>query len=232
MNHSLVLTPQDKVLVSWSSGKDSAWMLYTLQQAGANLAGLLCTFNEAFNRVAMHSTRREVVEAQAEAAQLPLWPVMLPWPCSNEQYEERMTEAIKKAQADGITHIAFGDLFLADIRSYREKKLAPTGIKPLFPIWTSADKTPALAREMQQAGLRARVTSVDPKQLPASFVGREYDEQFLADLPASADPCGEKGEFHTICYGGPMFRHSVNLKAGEIVERDGFWFADFLLADK
>ena len=221
---------QDRVLLSWSSGKDSAWALHVLRQGGVNVVGLLSTFNEAFRRVSMHATRREVVEAQAEATGLPLWPVMLPWPCSDEECDRRMAEAMRRARDDGITHVAFGDLFLQGVRDYREKRLARIGIQPLFPLWASPDLTPSLGREMLRAGLRARVSSVDPKQLASSFVGREYDEKFLKDIPSGVDPCGENGEFHTICYAGPMFTRSILLEPGEVVERDGFWFADFKLA--
>jgi len=219
----------EKVLLSWSSGKDCAWALHTLRRQGANVIGLLSTFNEAFDRVAMHSTRREIAQAQAEAAGLPLWPVMLPWPCSNEEYERRMTGAMTRAREAGVTVMAFGDLFLEDIRKYREDKMAPTGIKPVFPVWRTRGDTPALAREMLAAGLRARVSSVDPRQIASSFVGREYDDAFLRDLPPTADPCGENGEFHTICWDGPMFSRPVPLRPGEVVERDGFWYADFSL---
>jgi uncharacterized protein (TIGR00290 family) len=219
-----------QVLLAWSSGKDSAWALHVLRRQAVEVVGLLTTFNEAFDRVAMHSTRREIAEAQAEAAGLPLWSVMLPWPCSNEQYEERMAVAMARAESEGVTHVAFGDLFLEGIRDYRIEKLAQTRLQPLFPIWTSADHTAELAQEMLAAGLRARVTCVDPRKLDASFVGREYDAQFLADLPPGVDPCGENGEFHTVCYAGPAFAHDIALEPGEIVERDGFWFAEFTLA--
>jgi len=216
-------------LMSWSSGKDCAWALHLLRQSGTNVTGLLTTFNIAFNRVAMHSTRRDVVEEQARELGLPLWPVELPWPCSNENYERIMADVMLRAKTEGVTHVAFGDLYLEDIRRYREEKLAPLGIQSLFPIWTTRERAPMLAREMLGAGLRAKVTSVDPKQIDPSFVGREYDKTFLADLPKKADPCGENGEFHTVAYAGPMFKRPLCLEPGEIVERDGFWFADFKL---
>ncbi len=216
-----------RVLLSWSSGKDSAWALHVLrQQTDLEVVGLLTTFNEAFDRVAMHAVRRELVEAQAAAAGLPLIPVMLPYPCTNEVYEERMKVAIADAKAGGVTHIAFGDLFLADIREYRVRLFEGTGIEPLFPIWTTAEETPDLARRMLDAGLRAVLTCVDPKQLDKRFVGRQYDEQFLADLSTGVDPCGERGEFHTFCYRCPQFSSDIPVTVGDVVERDGFWFAD------
>ncbi|MFP5210327.1 MAG: ATP-binding protein [Acidobacteriota bacterium] len=215
-----------RVLLSWSSGKDSAWALHVLRRDPAiELCGLLTTLNEQFQRVAMHGTRRSVLEAQARAAGLPLWIVPLPWPCPNEIYEQRMAEACNRAVAEGIDAVAFGDLFLADIRAYREKQMAPTGLEPLFPLWQVP--TDALAREMIAAGLRARLSCVDKKQLPATFAGREFDEALLRDLPPAADPCGERGEFHTCVYAGPMFAAPLPIETGEIVERDGFAFADF-----
>ena len=215
-----------RVLLSWSSGKDSAWALHLLRRDPAiELCGLLTTLNDEFQRVAMHGTRRSVLEAQAQAAQLPLWIVPLPWPCPNEVYEQRMAEVCNRAVAEGIDAIAFGDLFLADIRAYREKQLQPTGLEPLFPLWQIP--TGVLAREMIAAGLRARLSCVDTKQLPAAFAGREFDEAFLRDLPPEADPCGERGEFHTCVYAGPMFTSPLPLETGEIVDRDGFVFADF-----
>ena len=216
-----------RVLLSWSSGKDSAWALYLLRRDPAvEVAGLLTTINAEFDRVAMHGTRRSVLEAQAAAAGLPLWVVPLPWPCSNEVYEQRMAEACKRAIDDGVDAIAFGDLFLEDIRAYRERQLAPTGLEPLFPLWQIP--TDELARTMIAGGLRARLTCVDTKQLPGSFAGREFDEALLRDLPAETDPCGERGEFHTCVYSGPIFSGQIDLEAGEIVDRDGFVFADFV----
>ncbi len=192
------------------------------------LVGLLTTFNAAAGRVAMHAVRRELVEAQAAAAGLPLWSVALPWPCSNAQYEARMHDVVERARQAGATHIAFGDLFLEDIRAYRERQLAGTGLEPLFPIWTPPADTPALAREMLSAGLRAVLTCVDPKQLDSRFVGRWFDAKLLTDLPASVDPCGERGEFHTFCCAGPMFAAPIAVQLGEAVLRDGFWFVDLL----
>jgi uncharacterized protein (TIGR00290 family) len=215
-----------RVLLSWSSGKDSAWTLHVLrQQSDIEIIGLLTTLNSEFDRVAMHGTRRSILEAQARVAELPLWIVPLPWPCSNEIYEQRMSEACNRALAERVDAIAFGDLFLQDIRAYREKQLAPTGLKPLFPLWDLPTGT--LARDMISSGLRARLTCIDTKQLSADFAGREFDETLLRDLPAGADPCGERGEFHTCVYAGPMFTHEIPLMLGEIVHRDGFVYADF-----
>ena len=216
-----------KALLCWSSGKDSAWTLHVLRQRReVDVVGLLTTINAAHARVAMHAVRVALLEAQAQAAGLPLWQVPIPSPCSNQEYEAAMGEAVRKALAAGITTMAFGDLFLEDVRRYRETQLAGTGLTPIFPIWGLP--TDALARDMVQAGLKARLTCVDPKQLPASFAGREFDTALLNDLPVSVDPCGERGEFHTFAYAGPMFRHPVPIQTGEIVTRDGFVFADLL----
>ena len=218
-----------KVLVSWSTGKDSAWMLHTLrQQQPESVAGLLTTTNEAFNRVAMHAVRRELLQAQADAAGLPLHVVPLPWPCSNEQYETIMKGAVERFVNDGFTHVAFGDLFLEDVRRYREEHLAGSGLEPLFPIWKTKS-TAALADEMIASGLRATLTCVNPKQLDRAFAGRAFDQSLIADLPAGVDPCGENGEFHSFAHAGPMFNHSIAIRVGEIVDRDGFVFADLVL---
>ena len=215
------------VLLSWSSGKDCDWTLHRLQQSrDFELVGLLTTFNESADRVAMHAVRRELVERQAAAVGLPLWPVFLPWPCANAVYEQRMASAIAAARQRGVSHMAFGDLFLEDVRNYRIFQLAGSGIEPLFPLWGSPTATPALAREMIDGGMRAVLTCVDPRQCPAGFVGRPYDHALLAELPAEVDPCGERGEFHTFCFDGPMFHESIAVDVGEIVERDGFCFAD------
>ena len=222
-----VKSSRNKVILSWSSGKDSAWALRVLrQQADLDVVGLLTTFNAAFDRVAMHAVRRELVEAQAAATGLPLIAVMLPYPCSNEVYEERMKAAIAEATSNGVTHMAFGDLFLEDIREYRARLLESTGMEPLFPIWTTPEDTPELARQMLDAGLRAVLTCVDPEQLDRRFVGRQYEEQLLSELPAGVDPCGERGEFHTFCYRCPEFASEIIVNIGDIVEREGFWFAD------
>jgi diphthamide synthase (EF-2-diphthine--ammonia ligase) len=174
----------------------------------------------------MHAVRRGLVEVQAAAAGLPLVPVMLPYPCTNEVYEQRMKAALAKGKSAGVTHLAFGDLFLVDVREYRVSLLQGTGVEPLFPIWTTAEDTPALARRMLAAGLGAVLTCVDPRQLSERFVGRRYDEALLADLPVGVDPCDERGEFHTFCYRCPEFRSEVAVSPGDIVEREGFWFAD------
>jgi uncharacterized protein (TIGR00290 family) len=215
-----------RVLLSWSSGKDSAWALHILrQQPDIELVGLLTTLNSEFQRVAMHGTRRSVLEAQGAAAELPLWTVPLPWPCSNDIYEQLMADVCTRAVAEHIDAVAFGDLFLPDVRAYREKQLEPTGLEPLFPLWQIP--TGELARTMIAGGLRAKLACVDTKQLPASFAGRDFDADLLEDFPHETDPCGERGEFHTCVYAGPMFKAPLNLQSGEIVNRDGFVFADF-----
>lgn len=219
-----------KTLVSWSSGKDSAWMVHVLRQTpGIELRGLLTTVNAAAGRVAMHAVRERLLEQQAEALGLPLHLAHIPSPCPNEIYAEVMHGAVRAAVADGFTHVAFGDLFLADIRAYREQQLAGSGLTPLFPLF-GAD-TASLARQMLAAGLRARLTCIDPRVLERRFVGREFDDALLAELPATVDPCGERGEFHSFAYDGPMFNRPIPVVAGEVVERDGFVFADLLPAD-
>lgn len=218
-----------KILVSWSSGKDSAWMLHVLRQSHPDaVAGLLTTTNSTFDRVAMHGVRREVLEAQARATGLPLHVVPLPWPCSNDDYERIMRDATAAFVRDGYTHVAFGDLFLEDVRQYRIDRLAGTALTPLFPLWKTID-TRALAERMIDAGLRARLSTVDPRVLDASFAGRTFDRALLDELPASVDPCGERGEFHSCVYDGPMFSAPLPLVTGEAVTRDGFVFADFAL---
>jgi uncharacterized protein (TIGR00290 family) len=219
-----------KILVSWSTGKDSAWMLHTLnQQYPKAAAGLLTTTNQAFDRVAMHAVRRELLEAQAAVAGLPLHVLPLPWPCSNEQYESIMRAAIAGFVADGFTHVAFGDLFLEDVRRYREDRLAGSGLEPLFPIWKTKP-TLDLAHDMIDAGLKARLTCIDPRKLDRSFAGRTFDLDLLRDLPQGTDPCGENGEFHSFAFGGPMFTEEISLKAGETVDRDGFVFSDLMFS--
>jgi diphthamide synthase (EF-2-diphthine--ammonia ligase) len=204
-------------------------MLHVIHQEYPNAAaGLLTTTNQAFDRVAMHAVRRELLEAQAKAARLPLHVLPLPWPCSNAQYESIM-KTRSKASSRMVTHVAFGDLFLEDVRKYREDRLAGSGLEPLFPIWKTKP-TADLARDMIEAGLQARLTCVDPRKLDRSFAGRTFDEQLLRDLPAGTDPCGENGEFHSFAYAGPMFTKAINLTVGEIVDRDGFVFADLKLS--
>jgi uncharacterized protein (TIGR00290 family) len=217
-----------KTLVSWSSGKDSAWMLHVLRSGTPYTpAALLTTINEAADRVAMHAVRSEVLQAQADAAGLPLVVVRIPSPCPNDVYEARMGDAVRKAVADGFTHVAFGDLFLEDVRRYREARLAGTGLTPIFPLWRRP--TAALAREMLGAGLEAHLTCVDPRVLPAAFAGRRYDAKLLEDLPPEIDPCGERGEFHTCVTRGPMFSKGIDVQVGETVERGGFVFCDLRL---
>lgn len=220
-----------KILLSWSSGKDSAWALHVLRQRGeVEVVGLLTTINTNFQRVAMHGTRHALVKAQAEAAGLPLWEVPLPWPCSNEVYEQSMAAACASAVQQGISGIAFGDLFLEDVRRYREARLRGTGLDPIFPVWGL--DTRKLISEMLDGGLRARVVCLDPAKCPAEFIGRDLDSDLVRRLPAAVDPCGENGEFHTFAYAGPIFREAIPIEAGECVTRDGFLFADVLLQSK
>lgn len=218
-----------KILLSWSSGKDSAWALHVLNQTHPGSVGaLLTTVNEAVDRVAMHAVRRDVLDAQAAAAGLPVRVVPIPHPCPNEIYEERMRQAVDAAVADGFTHAAFGDLFLEDVRRYREERLAGTGLTPLFPIW--GIPTPDLADQMIEGGLCARLACVDTRVMDASFVGREWDRALLRELPAGIDPCGENGEFHTCVYAGPMFTQPLLLDRGETVTREPFMWADLKIA--
>jgi len=196
------------------------------QRAEFEVVGLLTTFNQEADRVAMHAVRRELVDRQSAAAGLPLWAVPLPWPCSNEQYESLMAQACAKAITEGIDGIAFGDLFLEDVRAYRERQLKDTGLEPIFPVW--GIPTAVLAREMIGAGVRAKLTCVDTDKLNGSFAGREFDEALLADLPDDVDPCGERGEFHSFVYAGPMFNAAMRLTLGETVVRDQFVFADLI----
>jgi uncharacterized protein (TIGR00290 family) len=220
---------EKRILLSWSGGKDSAWALHLLRQdPTVKVLGLLTTINEHFGRVAMHGFREALLDRQAEAAGLPLWKVPLPWPCSNEVYEAAMAEACERAVREGIAGIAFGDLYLEDIRAYRVSKLAGTGLEPMFPCWLLP--TTELAREMIAAGVRAHLVCVDPRRLERSFAGRVLSEELLQELPADVDPCGEGGEFHTFVSAGPFFSGSIEVSAGEIVERDGFIYADLLPA--
>ena len=221
-----------KTLVSWSSGKDSAWMVHTLWQRGdVEIGALLTTINEPAQRVAMHAVRVEVLQAQAASLGLPLWMVPIPSPCTNEVYEEAMRTVVARAVSEGCTHAAFGDLFLEDIRKYREERLAGSGLTPLFPLFGTDADTPALARTMIAAGLRARITCLNPKVMDRTFAGREFDAALLADLPPEIDPCGERGEFHTCAYDGPMFNHAVPVETGITVERDGFVFTDLTISN-
>lgn len=218
-----------RALVSWSSGKDSAFALHEIRREGAfEVVGALTTVNENFGRVSIHGVRRKVLDAQLAAAGLPPFVVPIPDPCPNEAYEARMTRAMAEARRSGITHIIFGDLFLADIRAYREQKLAGAGITPLFPLWSRP--TPALAREMIASGLEARLVSVERAKLDRSFAGRNFDERLLKDLPAGIDPCGENGEFHTFVFAAPMFSQRIEVVCGDIVEREGFAYCDLVPA--
>jgi uncharacterized protein (TIGR00290 family) len=217
-----------KILLSWSSGKDSAWALHLLNQRFPGAVGaLLTTVNEAADRVAMHAVRRDLLAAQADAAGLPLRTVFIPSPCPNDVYEQQMGDAVAAAVRDGFTHAAFGDLFLEDIRRYREDRLAGTGLQPLFPVWGLPTKE--LAGAMIDGGLRARLTCVDTRRLDPSFAGREFDRALLQDLPPDVDPCGENGEFHSCVYEGPMFRRPLRVRGGELVAREPFLFADVQL---
>src|SRR5947208_1607579 len=217
-----------RILLSWSSGKDSAWALHLLRGRDEyEIVGLLTTFNEVADRVAMHAVRRNLVEAQAAAAGLPLWTVPLPWPCPNDQYESIMTATCAKAVAEGIEGVAFGDLFLEDVRGYREKQLKGTGLEPIFPVWGLP--TRALAEEMIASGLRAKLTCVDTEKLNSSFVGREFDAELLSAFPPEIDPCGERGEFHSFVYAGPMLNSPIPITSGETLIRERFAFADLML---
>jgi len=218
-----------RTLLSWSSGKDSAWSLHLLRQQNEyDVVGLLTTFNQAANRVAMHAVRRSLLKAQANAAGIALWDVDLPSPCSNAEYESIMSETCKSAVQSDIECIAFGDLFLTDIRAYREKQLENSGLQAIFPVWGMPTQELALA--MIKSGVRAKLTCIDSKLLAPEFVGREFNEQLLSDLPPEIDPCGENGEFHTFVYAGPMLERNLSVEVGEIVSRDGFVFADLSLS--
>jgi len=218
-----------KALIAWSTGKDSAWALHQARLTDEyEIVGALTTITENFQRVSMHGVRLEILGAQLKAANLPLVPVMIPFPCPNEIYEERMGVVVKAAAATGVTKIIFGDLFLKDIRAYREEKLRGTGIDAVFPLWKIP--TGKLARDMIAGGLKARVVCVDPKKVPIPFASAWFDEKLLAKLPSDVDPCAENGEFHTCVLGGPMFEKSINVKTGEIIQRGDFVFADLMLA--
>ena len=219
-----------KALIAWSSGKDSAWALHEMRRAGdCEIVGALTTVTDTFDRVSMHGVRVDLLMAQLDAARLPATIVRIPYPCPNEVYEARMAAALQDAKRTGVTHVVFGDLFLEDVRAYREQKLAGTGIAPLFPLW--GRPTAALAREMIAAGLEAHLVCVDLKRLPRAFAGRRFDRALLDELPREADPCGENGEFHSFVAAGPMFSRAIPMMAGETVERDGFAYAD-LQAEK
>ena len=218
-----------RVVLCWSSGKDSAWTLNELRRRDdVEVVALLTTVNETHDRVAMHAVRRELLEQQARAVGVPLWTAPIPYPCSNEDYAAAMSVVVARARREGVHAMAFGDLFLEDVRAYREEQLAGTGLEPMFPLW--GRDTRALAEEMLDAGVRATVTCVDPARLPVDAVGRAWDRAFLADLPEGADPCGEHGEFHTFVHDGPGFSGPVPVTLGEVVERDGSAWRDLLPA--
>ncbi len=223
------MSPPLKTLIAWSSGKDSAWALHEIRRSGAyEVVGALTTITESFNRVSMHGVRRELLDAQLAAAGLKPMLVPIPYPCPNEVYEARMAAALADVRASGVTHVIFGDLFLEDVRRYREQKLTGTGIAPLFPLWHRP--TDQLARAMIDAGVETYLVCIDLKKLPRAFAGRKFDTALLAELPQGVDPCGENGEFHSCVVAGPMFAQKITVKVGDVVERDGFAFADLLPA--
>jgi uncharacterized protein (TIGR00290 family) len=215
-----------KLLLAWSSGKDSAWALHTLRAQNIEVSALLTTLNEAAGRVAMHGVRRSLLEQQSAEIGLPVWQIPLPWPCTNDEYEARMAGACRRAVDEGYGSIAFGDLYLRDVRAYRERQLAGSGLTPIFPLWEMP--TAALARDMIDGGLRARLSCIDSRVLDPVFAGREFDRSLLADLPPSADPCGENGEFHSFVYDGPMFRRPIAIEAGEVRNVEGFIYTDLM----
>ena len=216
-----------KVLLAWSSGKDSAWALHILrQQSDLEIVGLFCTINQKYDRVAMHAIRCELINKQAESVGLPIQLIPIPNSCSSFEYETIMAKFVAKAKNQGIDHFAFGDLFLEDVRRYREDNLTNTGITPIFPLW--GIPTNKLSKKMVSNGLRAIITCVDPKYLSTKFAGKKYDEKFLEQIPVGIDPCGENGEFHSFVFNGPMFKNAVNISVGETVSREGFVFTDVL----
>jgi len=230
LNSSQLNQQRAKALISWSSGKDSAFALDEIRRAGEfDVVGALTTVTEAFDRVSIHGVRQEILQAQCQAAGLPLRVVPIPYPCPNVIYEARMAEAVARAVSQGITHIVFGDLFLAEIRAYRERKLAGTGLTPVFPLWERP--TLPLAHAMIESGIEAYLATVDLKKLPAEFAGRKFDLRLLADLPDGVDPCGENGEFHTCVVAGPIFSRALAVAAGERVQRDGYGYCDLIMVD-
>jgi uncharacterized protein (TIGR00290 family) len=223
------MSPRPKAWLSWSSGKDSAWALHVARrQNQLDVVALFTTVNRAFSRVAMHGVREALIDVQAERAGLPLVKTPIPYPCPNEDYERSMASAMDRARAEGVTHVIFGDLFLQDIRQYREQQLARCSMTPVFPVW--GIPTDQLARDMVAGGLEAWLACVDPRKLDRDFAGRKFDSRLLDDLPAGVDPCGEYGEFHTFASAGPMFRAPISVAVGETVEREGFVFTDLLPA--
>lgn len=224
------MTMLKKTWLSWSSGKDSAWALHVLRQPGEyEVTGLFTTINATFDRVAMHAVRVDLLRQQAQAAGLPLYLIEIPYPCSDEQYAYALTDFVAHARNEGVRCMAFGDLYLQDVRRYREERMQGSGIEPIFPLWEKP--TRALLEEMLAGGLRARLTCVDPRVLPAEFAGRELTMELLVHMPADIDPCGENGEFHSFVFDGPMFTRALDIEMGEVVERDGFVFADCWLRE-
>lgn len=220
-------SPKPKAILSWSSGKDSAYSLFmALKESPFEIVALLTTVTDPFQRVSMHGVREKLLESQAQAIGLPLHKIRIPSPCPNEIYEAKMIEYVKAHLKNGVAHFIFGDLFLEDIRQYREQRLSPLGIKCVFPLWLQ--DTRALAHKMIRDGFEAILTCVDLKKLPKEFAGRKFDQKLLNDLPKGIDPCGENGEFHSFVYGGPIFKESIPIQLGETVEREGFAFADIL----
>ena len=218
-----------KAVVAWSTGKDCAWALHRVRSVGSlEVVGLLTTVTEMFARVSMHGVRREIAEAQARALHLPLRTVPIPFPCPNVVYERAMLKAVEQLRNEGVTHLIFGDLFLADVRAYREARLQDTGLLPVFPLWGTP--TRALAEEMIDQGMETRIVTLDPRLVPRSFAGRTFTRALLDELPAGVDPCGERGEFHTCVTAGPMFDRPIRVVPGPVVERDGFVFADLTIA--
>jgi uncharacterized protein (TIGR00290 family) len=216
-----------KALAAWSTGKDSAWALHEARRAGVDVVGLLTTVTATYHRVSMHAVRIELLEAQADAVGLPLTVVEIPAPCPNEVYERAMADVMSAARTRGVDHVVFGDLFLEDVRAYRESRLAAVGMTPLFPLW--GRDTRLLANEMIRAGVEAWITCIDPRRAPRELAGRRLDAPLLAALPEDVDPCGERGEMHTFVAAGPMLSRRIPVSPGEIVERDGFVFSDLVL---
>lgn len=224
---NVAVSPPPKAFISWSSGKDSAYALHEARTRGlAEVVGAITTLSEAYDRVAMHGVRSSLLGRQLAALGLPSQRVMLPSPCRNEIYEARFAEACERLKSQGVRHIVFGDLYLEDIRAYRERQLAALGMSPIFPLWRR--DTAELARAMIASGLIAHLTCIDPRRLDRSFAGRRFDGRLLDDLPRDVDPCGENGEFHTVASAGPMFTAPIAVQVGEVVEREGFVFADVL----
>jgi len=222
-----ISTMTKPVFLSWSSGKDSAWALYTLQQdPDYEVVALVTTVNEKYKRVAMHGVRERILQQQADAAGLPLHILNIPSPCNNEEYETVMKNFLHIMRANNVEHMAFGDLYLEDIRQYREKQLENTGISPVFPLWQQP--TRRLAETMIDSGLEATITCIDPRKLSTDFAGQKFNHHFLNSLPDDVDPCGENGEFHSCVHNGPMFNQALMINTGEVVERDGFVFADLI----